>query len=132
MRASIRGLCVLATLALVQAQGEAPSQVVGGDATFNHVACWAKGAAFDALAGDAFASSSMTLEKCAAFCGRWTYFGVSAGTECMSRRTTGHVYVRIIDIFTRLLRRYAEFNSGRLCGMLYAMCWKCRPTVWLE
>jgi hypothetical protein len=88
MKAELLGLIVLTSLTSVhgidinnKAVDDQPFVSVG-DATFSHVACWSKGQAFEALTGDAFASTTMTLEECGVYCGRWNYFGVAAGTEC--------------------------------------------------
>ncbi|KAK3324873.1 WSC domain-containing protein [Apodospora peruviana] len=56
--------------------------LASGAHAFTAVSCWSKGSQFDTLDGDAFWSSSLTVEKCSTLCTDYIYFGVSAGKEC--------------------------------------------------
>ncbi|KAF6805249.1 wsc domain containing protein [Colletotrichum sojae] len=49
---------------------------------FSLVGCQTEGTNVRALQGAQTASDSMTLEKCAAFCSGWTYFGTEYAGEC--------------------------------------------------
>ena len=81
MRSHVRGLLGLAGLASVNAAA-VKDTVTADSIVFNHQQCWTKGTSFDALSDDAFASNSMTLEKCADFCSDYKYLGVANGKEC--------------------------------------------------
>lgn len=83
MRSHARALLGLACLTSVYA-ATVKETVTAGSITFNHQQCWTKGTSFDALSDDAFASNSMTLEKCADFCSDYKYLGVANGKECKS------------------------------------------------
>jgi hypothetical protein len=49
---------------------------------YNLVGCWTEGQGTRALTGAAFASDDMTLEKCAAACAGFTFWGTEYGREC--------------------------------------------------
>ncbi|QUC18830.1 uncharacterized protein UV8b_03071 [Ustilaginoidea virens] len=63
-------------------QAGAPTHraTVGG---YKYVSCWSEGVGARALSGGVgFANDTMTLEKCAAYCSAYTYWGTEYGREC--------------------------------------------------
>lgn len=87
MRSQIRGgLFGLAAAAITAVQAAEVKDTVTslGGTVYNHQSCWTKGSSttFDALSDDAFASNTLTVQKCADYCTDYKYFGVSNGKEC--------------------------------------------------
>ncbi|OTA02666.1 hypothetical protein A9Z42_0030630 [Trichoderma parareesei] len=51
------------------------------------VSCWTEGDGVRALAGNAYANDSMTLETCRDFCSNYVYWGTEYGRECYCGNT---------------------------------------------
>ncbi|KAL8752627.1 MAG: hypothetical protein Q9184_005668, partial [Pyrenodesmia sp. 2 TL-2023] len=66
--------------------GPAAVQTAG---TFAYQGCYSEGTNARALAGTGTASSTMTVEICAAFCKGYTYMGVEYSSECYCGDTIG-------------------------------------------
>ncbi|KAM7223227.1 putative fungistatic metabolite [Rhypophila decipiens] len=68
-----------ASTSTLVATGPAQPPTVGN---FNFYGCRTEGTGIRALSGATFASDTMTLESCRAFCAAYTYFGVEYSREC--------------------------------------------------
>ncbi|KAI4115242.1 MAG: hypothetical protein LQ345_004126 [Seirophora villosa] len=75
--------------------------------------CYTEGSSGRALGEAATASSAMTVEKCAAFCSSYTYFGVEYQSECYCGNTIGTGAILATDNGCTMA---CGGNPGQLCG----------------
>lgn len=91
----------------------APSQptTVGTSWTFHN--CMTEGSAGRALGAETYASDSMTLESCAAFCQGYAYFGTEYARECFCGNSFGAGSVAAAAGDCSMT---CSGNAGNFCG----------------
>lgn len=65
-----------------------------------------------ALKGAKFVSNDMTIEKCAASCSAWTYFGLEYSSECFC----GSQLEQSTQVDTSQCNMPCKGNSAQICG----------------
>ncbi|KAL2266404.1 hypothetical protein VTJ83DRAFT_5756 [Remersonia thermophila] len=90
-----------------------PANVTAGSATWNFVACRTEATGVRALASEAWAADSMTLESCAGFCQGYKYFGTEYARECFCGNSFGPGSAEVPATDCSMP---CAGNGGQLCG----------------